>query len=99
MRLIKLIGAANRQSPVIARRYLSLCHRNTRLGCVLTNALIKHYRLHSTDPDLRLHFLWQYGDDVISPYKTWFDPRNKSEDLLKQSLMTGNYDGCCHSNL
>ena len=55
MPLIKLIGVANRQSPVIARKYLPLCHRNTSLSCVLTNALIKHYRLHSTDPDFRLH--------------------------------------------
>ena len=38
MPLIKLIGAANRQSLVIGRKFLPLCHRNTRLGCVLTNA-------------------------------------------------------------
>ena len=38
MPLIKLIGAANLQSPVIARKFLPWCHRNTRLGCVLTNA-------------------------------------------------------------
>ena len=37
--LIKLIGAANLQSPVIARIFLPLCQRNTRLGCVLTNAI------------------------------------------------------------
>ena len=28
--------------PVIARKYLPLCHRNTRLECVLTNAISKH---------------------------------------------------------
>ena len=40
MPLIKLIEAANLQSPVIARKFLPLCHRNSRLGCVLTNAII-----------------------------------------------------------
>ena len=29
MPLIKLIGAANLQSPVIARKFLPLCHRNS----------------------------------------------------------------------
>ena len=28
--------------PVIAWKYLPLCHRNTRLGCVLTNVISKH---------------------------------------------------------
>ena len=32
--LIKLIGVASRQSPVIARKFLPSCHRNTRLGWV-----------------------------------------------------------------
>ena len=36
---IKLIGAAIRHSPVIARKFLPLYQRNTRLGCVLTNAM------------------------------------------------------------
>ena len=40
MPLIKFIGAANRQSPLIARKFLPLCHRNTRLACVLKNAMI-----------------------------------------------------------
>ena len=40
MSLIKLIGVANRQSSVIARKFLPYCHRNTRLGGVLTNAKI-----------------------------------------------------------
>ena len=40
MPLIKLIEAANLQSPAIARKFLPLCHRNTRLGCALTNAII-----------------------------------------------------------
>ena len=39
MPLIKLIGAANRQSPVIARQILPLYHSNTKLGCVMTNAI------------------------------------------------------------
>ena len=39
MPLTKLTGVANRQSPVIAPQFLPLCHRNTSLGCVLTNAL------------------------------------------------------------
>ena len=39
MPLIKSILVANRQSPVIARKFLPLCHRNTSLGCVLTNAI------------------------------------------------------------
>ena len=39
MPLVKLEGAANRQSHGIARKLLALCHRNTRLGCVLTNAI------------------------------------------------------------
>ena len=39
MPLIKLILVANWQSPVIARKFLPLCHRNTSLGCVLTNAI------------------------------------------------------------
>ena len=38
MLLIKLMGTANRQSSVIARKFVPLYHRNTRLGCVLTNA-------------------------------------------------------------
>ena len=45
MPLIKVIGAANLQSPVkpvIARKYLPLRHRNTRLECVQTNAISKH---------------------------------------------------------
>ena len=33
---MKLIGAANLQSPVIAKKLLPKCHRNARLGCVLT---------------------------------------------------------------
>ena len=37
--LIKLIGAANRQSPAITRKILPLYHRNIKLGCVLTNAI------------------------------------------------------------
>ena len=41
MPLIKSVGAANLQSPVIARKFLPLCYRNTRLGCVLTNAINK----------------------------------------------------------
>ena len=40
MPLIKLIEAANLQSPVIARKCLPLCHRNTRLGCALTDTII-----------------------------------------------------------
>ena len=40
MPLIKLIGAANLQSPVKVRKFLPLCHRNAILGCVLTNAII-----------------------------------------------------------
>ena len=36
MPLIKLIGTANWQSPVIALNFLPLCHRNTRLRCILT---------------------------------------------------------------
>ena len=39
MTLIKLIGVANLQWPVIARKFLPLCHRDTRLGCVLTNTI------------------------------------------------------------
>ena len=38
MPLITLIGTANWQSLVIARKFLPYCHRNTRLGCVLMNA-------------------------------------------------------------
>ena len=38
MPLIKLIRAANRQSPLIARKFLPVYHKNTRFGCVLTNA-------------------------------------------------------------
>ena len=34
MPLIKLIGAVNLQSHLIARKCLPQCHRNTRLGCV-----------------------------------------------------------------
>ena len=41
----KLIGEANLQSPVIAQKILPKCHRNTRLGCVLTNATIKNRNL------------------------------------------------------
>ena len=37
--LIKLIEAANRQSPVIARKFLPLYHKSTRLGCVATKAI------------------------------------------------------------
>ena len=37
MPLIKLIEAANLQSPAIARKFLPLCHRNTRLGCALVS--------------------------------------------------------------
>ena len=40
MPLRKFIRAANRQSPVITLKFLPLCHRNTRLGCVLKNAMI-----------------------------------------------------------
>ena len=39
MPLIKFIEAAYRQSPVINRKFLPLCHRKTRLRCVLTNAI------------------------------------------------------------
>ena len=39
MPLIKLIWVANLQWPMIARKFLPLCHRNTRLGCVLTNVM------------------------------------------------------------
>ena len=39
MPLIKLIGAANLQSLMIARKFLPLCHGDTRLGRVLTNAM------------------------------------------------------------
>ena len=35
----KLIGADNQESPVIARKHLLLYHSNTKLGCVLTNAI------------------------------------------------------------
>ena len=40
MPLIKLIGAAYLQAPVITRKFLPSCHRTTRLGCLLTNAII-----------------------------------------------------------
>ena len=46
MPLIKLIGVANLQWPVIARKFLPLCHRDTRLGCVLTNTI--NQRRHSS---------------------------------------------------
>ena len=39
MPLIKLVGVANQQSPVTAPKFLPLCHRNTSLGSVLTNAI------------------------------------------------------------
>ena len=32
MPLIKSIGAANRQSPVIPQKFLALYHRNTKIG-------------------------------------------------------------------
>ena len=37
--LIKFIGAANQELPEISRKILPLYHRNTKLGCVLTNAI------------------------------------------------------------
>ena len=39
MPMIKLVRAANLRWPVTARKSLPLCHRNTRLGCVLRNAI------------------------------------------------------------
>ena len=37
--LIKLIGVANLQSPVTAEIFRPKSHRDTRLGCALTNAI------------------------------------------------------------
>ena len=39
MPLIKLIGADNLQPPVTARIFLPKSHRDTILGCALTNAI------------------------------------------------------------
>lgn len=39
--LIKLVGAANLQAHVIIQICLPLYNRNTRLGCVLKNAIVK----------------------------------------------------------
>ena len=47
---IKFIRAANLQSPVLVRKFQPECHRNTRLGCALTNAInicIRSYCLSS----------------------------------------------------
>ena len=44
--LKKWIGVANKQSPEIARKFLPLCHRNTRLGGVLRNAIIPYCTLN-----------------------------------------------------
>ena len=40
MPLIKLIGAANQQSRIIAQKFLPLCNGNARIGCILTNTII-----------------------------------------------------------
>ena len=60
--LIKLMGAANRQSLVIARKFLPLCDRNTWLGC--NNSLLFHFNDYTNDPvsysllNVHVHHLW-----------------------------------------
>ena len=62
MPLIKLTGSANRQSLVMAWKFLPLCHRNTRLGC--DNNLPFHFNGYTNDPvsysllNVHLHHLW-----------------------------------------
>ena len=62
--LIKLIGAANFQPPVIARKFLPLCHRNTRLRCVLTNSTIQ-ITAQKVDVNVALLLL----DSILTPQK------------------------------
>ena len=80
----KLIGAANRQSPVVTRKFLPLCHRNTRLGCVLTNA--------KTTPSIR-ESRWILSFDTRSSVIGWdisshFFSQSDSEEVTEDHILT-----------
>ena len=80
----KLIGATNRQSPVVTRKFLPLWHRNTRLGCVLTNA--------KTTPSIR-ESRWILSFDPRSPVIGWeisshFFSQSDSEEVTKDHILT-----------
>ena len=67
MRLIKSVGASNLHSPVIARKFLPLCYRNTRLGCLLTNAINKRTICKKIDFNLlRLFYSLVWVTDFLS---------------------------------
>ena len=61
---IKFIGAANFQSPVIARKFLPQWHRNTRLGCVLTNS-----KIQITAQKVDVNVALSLSDSTLTPQK------------------------------
>ena len=79
--LIKLIAAANLQSPLIAWKFLPYHHGNTRLGCVLTDA-----KKRASCIRLCLHRLQNspyfcvFNYSLAAKEKVWNEAENRERD-------------------